>query len=224
MSRTACSLLFLALTVGSVPLAEAQVRRPAPPPPPREPYPVISPRGFVTFSQQRFAARRTFEAVFGESVQPFRGAGADVVVHRNFFAELALSRFEQTGERVFRAAEQTFGLGIPLTATITPIEISGGYRVTEWRSVVPYAGIGFGSYRYEETSAFGTPAESVDVKKKGLVLVAGAEVRVMRWFGISADVRKTTISDIIGSGGISREFNETDLGGTAFRFRIMVGR
>ena len=46
----------------------------------------------------------------------------------------------------------------------------------------------------------------------------------MRWLGISADVHKTSIGDIIGSAGISQEFNETDLGGTAFRIRIMVGR
>lgn len=223
MRRTTCSILFLALTLGPAASALAQVRRPAPPAP-RERYPEISPRGFVMFGQQSFAAKQTFEAVFGESVQPFRGGGADVVVHRNFFAELGFSRFEKTGERVFRAGGETFGLGIPLTATITPVEVSGGYRLTEWRRVIPYAGLGFGSYRYEETSTFSTPDENVDVRKNGFVLLAGAEVRVMRWVGISADVHKTSISDIIGSAGISKELNETDLGGTAFRVRIMVGR
>jgi hypothetical protein len=215
--------LFLLTCCMAVP-ATAQVTRPRPPVPPREPYPMISPRGFVTFSQQKFAAQDTFEAVFGESVQPFRGGGADVVVMRNFFGELSISRFEQTGQRVYRFGGETFPLGIPLTAKVRPIEVTGGYRLTQWRRVIPYAGIGYGSYRYEETSDFSTDAENVNVTSNGIVLVGGAEVRVMRWVGITVDVRKTTIDDIIGAAGVSKEFNESDLGGTAFRFRIMVGR
>ena len=215
--------LFLLTFCLAVP-ATAQVTRPRPPAPPREPYPMISPRGFVTFSQQKFAAQDTFEAVFGESVQPFRGGGADVVVMRNFFGELSISQFEQTGQRVYRFGGETFPLGIPLTAKIRPIEVTGGYRLTQWRRVIPYAGIGYGSYRYEETSDFSTDAENVNVTSNGIVLVGGAELRVLRWVGITVDVRKTTIDDIIGAAGVSREFNESDLGGTAFRFRIMVGR
>jgi opacity protein-like surface antigen len=224
MRPTACSLLCLALTLGSAASAVGQVRSPPPRSAPQEPYPTIAPRGFVLFSQQKFAAEQTFEAVFDDSVQPFRGGGVDVVVYRNFFAELAFSRFKQTGERVFRAGGETFPVGIPLTATITPFEVSGGYRMTQWRRVLPYAGAGLGSYGYKETSSFAASGEDVDVSKKGFILFAGAEFRVIRWFGISADVHKTSIDDIIGTGGISQEFNETDLGGTAFRVRLMVGR
>lgn len=220
--RTLVWCVVLGLSV-AVP-ASAQVRRPPRPAVPREPYPAISPRGFVTFSQQKFAAQDTFEAVFGESVQPFRGGGADVVVMGNFFGELSISQFEESGQRVYRFGGETFPLGIPLTAKIRPIEVTGGYRLTEWRRVIPYAGIGYGSYRYEETSDFSTDAENVDVTGNGVVLVAGAEVRVMRWVGITVDVRKTTIDDIIGAAGVSKEFDESDLGGTSFRFRIMVGR
>jgi hypothetical protein len=221
MSLAARSFLCLALMLGSAASALGQVSGS---PSPNEPYPTISPRAFAMFSQQKFAAEETFTAVFGESVQPFRGGGVDVVILRNFFAELGFSRFKQTGERVFRAGGETFPLGIPLTATITPVEVSGGYRLVRWRRVIPYAGIGFGSYSYKETSSFSTSDEDVDVRKNGFILLAGAEVRLMRWVGISADVHKTSISDIIGAAGLSQEFNETDLGGTAFRFRIMVGR
>lgn len=191
---------------------------------PREGYPAIAPRGFAMFAQQRFAARETFDAIFGESVQPFRGGGVDVVLFRHFFAELVISRFEETGSRAFRAGTETFSLGIPLTATISPLEVTGGYRLTLWRHIVPYVGAGLGSYRYEETSSFSADGEDVDLRKRGTVLVAGAEVRVARWVGVSADVRKANISGVIGAGGISQEFRETDLGGTAFRVRIMVGR
>jgi opacity protein-like surface antigen len=140
------------------------------------------------------------------------------------FVEVAFSKFEETGERVFRANDETFRLGIPLTAKLMPFEVSGGYRFTNWRRVIPYGGIGFGSYHYEETSDFSQSGENVDVSKNGLVLMGGAEVRVMRWVGLSFDVHHTSIDDIIGVGGISQEFDETDLGGTAFRIRVMVGR
>jgi hypothetical protein len=213
-------VFFLTLLAASPAAAQVSGRPPAP----QEPYPAVSPRGFVSFSQQKFAADGTFDAVFGESVQPFRGGGVDVVVFRNFFGELSFTRFEQTGERVFRFEGENFPLGIPLTASVQPVEVTGGYRLTEWRRVIPYGGIGFGSYHYKETSGFSTDGENVDVSGDGLVLVAGVEIRLMRWVGLTVDVRKTSINDIIGTAGVSREFSETDLGGTAFRFRVMVGR
>jgi opacity protein-like surface antigen len=213
----------LAMLLASVGSASAQVRR-LPPPPVREPYPAVSPRGFVMFGQERFTARQTFETIFGESVQPIRGGGADVVIARNFFAELTLYPFEKTGERVYRFGNETFKLGIPLTAKITPLEITGGYRLTEFRRVIPYGGVGFGTYRYEESSDFDATGEGLEVSKNGFILTAGAEVRLMRWVGVTVDVRRTRIENIIGADGISKEFNENDLGGTSIRFRIMIGR
>jgi outer membrane protein W len=213
-----CALLFLS----AVPAA-AQVRAPSRQPP-RQPYPSVSPRGFVMFGQQQFTAKQTFEAVFGKSVQPLLGGGVDVVLARHVFVEFGFSRFEKTGERVFRSGTETFHLGIPLTAKITPFEIAGGYRLTEWRLVIPYGGAGFGTYKYEETSDFADTTENLDVSKRGFILLGGAEVRLMRWAGVSIDVRRTKIDDVLGAGGISKEFGENDLGGTSFRVRIMVGR
>jgi opacity protein-like surface antigen len=215
--RRILPFLLAATLLADVPAA-AQTPRP------QEPYPVISPRGFVLFGQQRFAAEQTFEAVFEKTALPFAGGGADIVLYRNFFAEIGFSRFEETGERVFRSGGETFKLGIPLTATITPFEISGGYRLTYWRRVIPYGGMGLASYHYEETSDFSQSGENVDESKRGLVVLGGAEVRVMRWIGVGLDVHYTSIDDILGSGGISQEFGESDLGGTAFRIRILVGR
>jgi hypothetical protein len=209
------------LGTGAPALAQS---RQAPSPRPREPYPAISPRGFVLFGQQQFAADQTFDAVFDKTALPFVGGGADIVLGRNVFVEIVFSRFEETGERVFRAGGETFKLGIPVTATIIPFEFSGGYRFTWWRRVIPYGGIGFGSYRYEERSDFAQSGEDVDVSERGFLFLAGAEVRVMRWVGLSLDVHHTSVDDILGTGGISGEFGETDLGGTAFRIRIMVGR
>ena len=221
------TIAALIVMFGSVSPLAAQTRPPAPvrrPRAPLPPYPVFAPRAFVMFSQQRFAAKNSFDAVFGESVEPFRGGGVDLVLARNFFVEVGLSQFKKTGQRLYRFESTNFPLGIPLTAKITPLEVIGGFRFRHWRGVIPYGGIGVGSFKYEETAAFNTNDENVDVKHNGLILVGGAEFRVFRWIGVSADVHYTRVNDILGLGGISQEFNEDNLGGTAARFRVMVGR
>jgi outer membrane protein W len=217
---------FLVTIVCVSPLA-AQTRPPAqarPPAAPLPPYPAFSARAFAMFSQQQFAAKNSFESVFGESVGPFRGGGADFVLDRNFFVEIGLSRFEKTGQRLFRFENTNFPLAIPLTVKVTPLEVIGGYRFRHWRKVIPYAGVGLGSFKYEETATFNTDDENVDIRHNGLVLIGGAEFRIFRWLGIGADAHFTRVNDVLGVGGISQEFNEDNLGGTAARFRVMVGR
>src|SRR6185295_7247126 len=118
--------------------------------------PGLSIRPFVMVTEQSFAAVDTFNAVFGKTYFPFFGGGAQIVIHDRFFAEVTASRFRQTGERAFLSNGKPFPLGIPLTATITPLEVTGGYRfhIKSLPRVRPYAAGGFGSYAYQETSSF----------------------------------------------------------------------
>ncbi len=187
-------------------------------------YPMFAPRGYVMFSRQQFSAEKTFEALFDDASGSFRGFGADLVLARNVFIEVGWSRFEATGERAFLFDGDVFKLGIPLTATVTPFEFTGGYRVTVWPRVIPYGGLGIASTRYEETSDFASAGDDVSVSGSGLVVLGGAEVRLARYIGVSADIHYTTLEDIIGKAGISKEYGENDLGGTAVRFRIIIGR
>jgi len=226
MTRLVPALLLILLSLAAPAPLAAQTTAGA--------YPAFAPRAFVMFSQQQFAAKETFEAIFGESTGSFRGGGVDVVIARNIFAEIGFARFEQTGERVFPCVPAVpppgsevkcpFRLGIPLTAKIRSVEFVAGYRVTAWRRVLPYGGIGVGSHRYQESSEFAAAGDDVSVSASGLVLAGGVEVRLARFIGVTVDVRRSTIEEIIGSGGISKEFGENDLGGTAARFRIIIGR
>lgn len=220
---TRVTLVFLAAAALAGPAPLAAQTRPAPRTVPAR-YPVFAPRAFAMFSQQQFEAKQTFEAIFGRSTGPFRGGGADIVLARNVFLEVGFARFEDRGERVFRSGGEIFHLGIPLTAKIRSIDVTGGYRFMRWRSIVPYAGIGAGNYRYEESSDFAAAGDDVSVSGSGLVLIAGVEARLARFIGVTADVHRSKIEDIIGKGGISKEFGENDLGGTAARFRIIIGR
>lgn len=188
--------------------------------------PSLSIRPFVMATDQSFAAVDTFDAAFGKTLFPFFGGGVQVLVHDHFFAELSASRFRQNGERAYRSLGKVFKLGIPLTATITPFEIIGGYRFRLRRlpRVRPYVAAGFGSYGYTETSTFADPGEDVDTRHSGFVLNGGAEFRLHRWIGLGADVQYSHVPGILGQGGVSQQAGETDLGGVAARFKLVVGR
>jgi hypothetical protein len=211
--------------------APAAAQRPAQPPPPRRlpplpPEPPISFRPFVTGTENAFAAVETFNAVLGQSYAPFFGGGLQVVFQGKYYVEVAASRSHQTGSRAFRDNGQDFSLGIPVDITMTPLEITAGYR---WRprsmpNLRPYVGAGIISYGYEETSAFADPGDSLSTHHIGLVGLGGVEFRVHRYVGIAVDAELSHVGGILGQAGISKEVGESDLGGIAARFRLIVGR
>jgi opacity protein-like surface antigen len=187
--------------------------------------PLISLRPFVTISEEAFAASKTFDAVFGRSNEPLYGGGLQVTERDRFYVELGASRLRQNGQRAFLTSDGTvFRLGIPLTATLTPLELTGGYRYHRWSRVVPYGGFGVGWYRYKESSAFAADSENVNTRHSGLVIEGGAEIRLHRWVGVAIDARYTHVPGILGTGGISKDAGENDLGGVAARLKVIVGR
>jgi hypothetical protein len=215
----ACLILGLALA------APAAAQRPAPRPA-AQPAPAVSIRPFVIATELSFAAIDTFDATFGKTYGPFFGGGVQVVIHDSVFVEASASRFQQTGERAYLSGGQAFKLGIPLTATITPLEVTGGYRFRLRRlpKVRPYLAAGVGSYSYQETSQFSEAGEDVDARHAGFVANGGAEFRLQRWVGLAVDVQYTHVPGILGTGGVSQQAGESDLGGVAARLKLVVGR
>jgi opacity protein-like surface antigen len=188
--------------------------------------PAISLRGFVMGTKQQFAAKTTFDAVFGAPAQPFWGGGVQVVFRGGLFVEVSGSQFKKDGQRAFVSNGETFRLNIPLTATITPVELSAGYRfrLAKNESIIPYVGAGVGWYHYQETSQFSDSGENIDARHNGFLLDGGVEFRVHRLVGLAADAHYTHIPGILGTGGLSKDVNETDLGGIAARFKLIIGR
>ena len=83
-----------------------------------------------------------------------------------------------------------FPLGIPLTVDVTPVEITGGWRFKNvWSRFVPYAGGGWSSYAYKETSQFADATENVDERFNGWHILGGAEFKVTRWLGVAGGDR-----------------------------------
>src|SRR5450631_3537043 len=221
MKTTFRPIIALLLTIVFTSPLAAQTRRPPVP----DDEPSIALRPFFLATGQRFSASQTFNAVFGQSVEPFFGGGLELAFRNGLYVDLTASRFKKTGTRAFLSNGQAFSLGIPLTATETPLEGTIGYRFTLRRapSVVPYVGAGVGFYRYAETSDFAAAGEDVAASHVGYLAVGGVEFRVSRWIRISGDAQYTYVTGIRGAGGISRDANEKDLGGVAARIRVLVG-
>ena len=185
----------------------------------------IGVRGFATLGGITFQAQDSFDAIFERHAGPIVGGGAQVLLPRDVFVEVAASRFKQEGERAFvTATGELFQLGIPVEVTITPLEITGGWRFRKWPRVVPYGGVGYSSYRYLETSDFANPEENVEERFGGFHVLGGAEYQARRWLAVGGEVVWASIPGALGNGGVSAAFNENNLGGTTLRVKISVGR
>jgi len=217
------AVLLLLIGPGAVD-AVAQVQPPTAPAPRSR---AIEIGGFAMFGQINFAASESFDAIIGDPAGPLLGGGAHVgLPFGGLFVEVGGWKFNDDGERAFVSNGQVVSLGIPVEITLTPIEISGGwrFRFNKIPRLLPYAAGGFSSYGYKETSQFAATTEDLEERFNGYHILGGAEVKLLRWLGIAGEVAWTTIPDSIGEAGVSAAFNETDLGGTSFRMKITVGR
>ena len=91
----------------------------------------------LTSAATKFTATDSFEAVFGSSVGLVFGGGGGVVLPQNIFIDARAIRFKKDGQRVVRQRRRRFDLGIANTVTITPFEITGGYRFGRSRDSRP---------------------------------------------------------------------------------------
>jgi hypothetical protein len=183
--------------------------------------------GYASIGNFRFTATESFDAILGKSSAPIFGGGARVgLPFGGLFADIGAWRMQQDGERVFVFDGEVFPLNVPTEITLTPIEISAGwqFRVRRAPKILPYAGAGLTSMRFEETTDSATGEEDGAETFSGFHVFGGAEYKVTRWIGIAGEAAWTTIPDAIGEGGASAAFDETDLGGVSFRLKVTIGR
>jgi len=183
--------------------------------------------GYGMFGNINFTAAESFDAILGAPSGPIFGGGARVgLPWGGLFVDVGAWRFHADGERAFVFQNEAIGLGIPVDVTVTPIEISAGwrFRVRKLPKLIPYIAGGLTSMRYQEISDFSTPAEDVDERFNGYHALGGAEYKITRWLGVAGEASWTTVPDAIGEAGVSKAFNETDLGGTTLRLKVTIGR
>jgi opacity protein-like surface antigen len=182
-------------------------------------------RGFADIGATSFAADRSFQAVLGINGGPVFGGGGEVVLARHIFFNVRASRFSGSGERLFEFNGTQFGLGIPTTVTITPVEFNGGYRFESGVPIVPYGGAGLSWHRYRETSKFADGAENVSDLFAGYQLLGGVEFGMARWIAGAMEVQWTSVPDALGrdANSVAGALGESNLGGKTFRVKVIVG-
>jgi hypothetical protein len=194
----------------------------------------ISMRGFADAGLTIFTATQSFKAILGSPAGPVFGGGVEVGLTRNVFVSVRASRFRQTGNRVFVFQNQVFKLNESDTITVTPLQLSAGYRFLGRRSArltrpprfTPYAGGGVGWYRFSETSAHSTADEDEKTTNAGYHVLAGVEIPIRSWMAAAVDGRWSFVPNAFGdsASSVASVYDEHNLGGFTLSGRIIVGR
>ena len=123
-------------------------------------------------------------------------------------------RIQREGERAFAVDRNSpaFRLGHPLTLTMTEGLLTGAYRFGAIGPVSPYIGVGAGLLSWKEQS---NTAGEID-KASGTAGLFEGRLGVEREqgrfrFGLEGGI--TFAPNAIGEGGISKVYEESDLGG-----------
>ena len=180
-------------------------------------------RAFFLLDRVAMNASESFKATLDSSSLTGYGGGVDVTrLWRGFFVRGAFSRLSGEGERVVVVDGDAIPLGIPLEVKMMPIEIGGGWRhpIDPSRRTEAYAGIGWLRLSYKETSEDADASEDIDESFNGTVLFGGVDFDLSKGFMVGFEAQYRSVPDAIGEGGVSREFEETNLGGFAIRFVV----
>ena len=188
-------------------------------------------RGFGQIGLIRFTASDSFETVTGSKFGIMYGGGAQVALRNGLFVQGSVERYQDAGQRVFvfrnesTGSDEVFPLGIRNTITVTPIQVTAGYRQVAPSGLAGYVGAGGGVHLYKEESEFALPADNIDEKFASYHILGGAEWPLWSWLWLGGEGQWSWVPDAIGEGGVSaaRFFDEDDLGGFTLRFKLSVG-
>jgi opacity protein-like surface antigen len=172
-------------------------------------------------------ARQSAKAVFGSVTGGYTfGASVRFRAGESLFVGIGGRFFQREGQRAFVADKDSpaFRLGHPLTLRIIPVYAFLGYRFSETRKLVPYVGIGPGFTSYRETSVVGElEVEPLSQTRFSGHLLAGFEFgRGRMRFGV--EVGYSIVPNSAGVAGVSRVYDESDIGGVTIVGRLVFAR
>jgi opacity protein-like surface antigen len=203
-------LLSAAILTGTSSLASAQA---------------IGASVYGTYGATSLTASNTFEAAAGTSRKSAPGIGGTVTgLWRGLFVDVAFTQYKLDAQRVFIDQGTVFPLGIPVRVTMRPFDIVGGWRHKGRSRVSPYGGAGLVFFQYQEDSDFAIAGDDVSERQTGVVVLAGADVRVVRLVSVGGEFRYRAVDGVLGLGGVSQVFGDDQLGGFSFAARFSVGR
>src|SRR5690606_3690191 len=127
-------------------------------------------------------------------------------------------RFSADGERVFVTDDlDVFPLGIPTTVSVTPVDVTAGWRFTpaprrpgaapaaqrRGMRVVPFVGGGVGVVQYRETADFAEAGDDASDSFGSYHVLGGVEIPFTRRLGASVDGLYRWVPDALGEDGVS---------------------
>jgi len=162
----------------------------------------------------QMAAGNSASAVFGSSGAGTFGGAVRYTFWRGAFVTAGARTFSKEGERVFVASPTSpvQKLGFPLSVRLTPIFVAVGYRLRDGKLIVPYAGLGGALTSYKEESEVAGETFNEDHTDGGFLGFAGVEVG-RGLFRVGAEAGYTTTSGAVGLGGVTKVYDEDNLGG-----------
>lgn len=180
-------------------------------------------RGFGHGGGMLFSASDSFETILGRPVNSMYGAGAQVVLPSGIFVQGSIDRFRHTGTRALVTGSQVFTVAVPNRVTLTPMQLTVGYRTYNLPKVATYAGGGVGWHKFQEDSPSSPGSASFSQRKMGYHVLAGVEMPLLRFIWIAGEAQWATVPKALGETGVSAVFDEHDLGGTTFRVKFLLG-
>jgi hypothetical protein len=159
-------------------------------------------------------ASNSASAVFDSTGAPTFGGAARLTFWRGAFVTIGGRTFTRDGERVFVASANApvQKLGFGLTMRTSPLFAMAGYRLRRGSLIVPYAAAGVAVTRYSESSEVAGEAFDQQFTKTGFTGAVGLELG-RGLFRVGGEVGYTTVPNAIGFGGVSKVYDETDIGG-----------
>jgi hypothetical protein len=142
----------------------------------------------------------------------------------SFFVEAHGRSFQKKGERVFvaNAGGPVFRLGHPLTIRLVPVYASVGYKFLRGSRWAPYVAVGLGATQYHEESDVAGLVETSSTSKAGGHAALGVDF-LSGPIRVGAEVMYSTVPNAIGESGVSKVYNEKDVGGVSIVARIAFG-
>lgn len=152
-------------------------------------------------------AKDSYDAVFGGAMTRY-GAQLEFRPRPHFLLSLAAETGSKTGERVL-PTRPPISTGVSEKLTLTPVHLSVAWIFHPDAQLNWYAGAGPTFLSWKDESA----GENNSGSNTGAHIVGG-----LRWQGagrwsFGGEVRYSTVPNAVGDAGITKFYNEDDLGG-----------
>ena len=233
MRLTASAVILAAAMAAAAPAVAQQtgqtagVSSSAQKPPAKLPAPKL-PFGFRVFfigEGTLMSASDSFKAVSGSAFLTGFGGGAEALnIWKRLFARVGVTTTAADGERAFVVDGEVIPTGLTIDIGIRTIEIGAGWRMhfAKRPKLVFYYGGSVLFVKYTEDSQFGAGQDNVDESFRGYSAQAGLEAVIWRWLIAAVEGQYRIVPDALGKAGVSKDYNETGLGGAAIRGMIAV--